>query len=69
MEKVGDNCLLQKLNILYNLYAKERWDKKSKNSFYKKQKCFCMFLTQSFESLILQVLHKYQMPIHSILGQ
>ena len=31
MEKVGDNCLLQKLNILYNLYAKG-WNKKTKNS-------------------------------------
>ena len=68
MEKVGDNCLLQKLNILYNLYAKERRDKKAKIISIKNKSVFACFL-QSFEILILQVLHKYQMPIHSILGQ
>ena len=40
MEKVGDNCLLQKLNILYNLYAKERKNKKGKKSFCKKPNVF-----------------------------
>ena len=35
MEKVGDNCLLQKLSILYNLYAKERDGKNDTNSFEK----------------------------------
>ena len=42
MEKVGDNCLLQKLNILYNLYAKERWDKKIVST--KNKSVFACFL-------------------------